>query len=216
MAKNNGIKHALAILIFGMLVCCVIAKLYENNLLDEESSPPTLPEVKRPPEDKDEDDESELRGCIENCKRDYIRHPEELTDCIELCFVPVRVLIVECAASPSFDVNLQQDNDDACDLGDNRSFEELAVAMTGTPQPPSPHICHAIPDPMVEEALRCNDSDDGGTIHVPREGPSSSRTQDYPPHFSTLNLEVGSAIGPVDRDSDILEQGGGFAGIEEL
>ncbi|MED6211201.1 hypothetical protein PIB30_071453 [Stylosanthes scabra] len=66
---------------------------------------------------------------------------------------------------------------------------------------------------MVEEALRCNDSDeepapiegdsddDGRTISVAREGPSSSETQQFPPHFSTLNLEVESAVGPINRDS---------------
>ncbi|MED6115228.1 hypothetical protein PIB30_088324 [Stylosanthes scabra] len=32
--------------------------------------------------------------------------------------------------------------------------------MVGTPQPPSPQTCHASPDPHVEEALRCNDSDE--------------------------------------------------------
>ncbi|MED6197706.1 hypothetical protein PIB30_059148 [Stylosanthes scabra] len=35
------------------------------------------------------------------------------------------------------------DDEDVCDFGDNRSFGELAVAMAGTPQPPSPQICHA-------------------------------------------------------------------------
>ncbi|MED6148071.1 hypothetical protein PIB30_049665 [Stylosanthes scabra] len=66
---------------------------------------------------------------------------------------------------------------------------------------------------LVEEALRCNDSseepillegdsdDDGGTISVARDVPSSSRMQEYPPHFSTLNLELGSGVGPIDGDS---------------
>ncbi|MED6186744.1 hypothetical protein PIB30_069647 [Stylosanthes scabra] len=47
--------------------------------------------------------------------------------------VPMRVPETECVASPSFDVNLPQDDEDACDLGDNRSFGELAVAMAGPP-----------------------------------------------------------------------------------
>ncbi|MED6171046.1 hypothetical protein PIB30_036957 [Stylosanthes scabra] len=87
MARNNGIKLAVAILMFEMLVCCVIAKLHENNPL-EESSPPTLPEFKPPPEDKFEydNDESELPECIEICKREYIFYPEELMDCIEVCY----------------------------------------------------------------------------------------------------------------------------------
>ncbi|MED6116604.1 hypothetical protein PIB30_101793 [Stylosanthes scabra] len=94
--------------------------------------------------------------------------------------IPMRVPETERIVSPSFDVNLPQDDEDACDLGDNRSFGELAVAMAGTPQPPFPQICHASPDPHVEEPLRCNDydeepaliegdsNDDGRTIPVAR------------------------------------------------
>ncbi|MED6116270.1 hypothetical protein PIB30_098600 [Stylosanthes scabra] len=42
--------------------------------------------------------------------------------------------------------------------------------------------------------------------------PSSTETQQYPTHLSTLNLEAGSGIGPIDGDSgtdklDISEQG---------
>ncbi|MED6116269.1 hypothetical protein PIB30_098599, partial [Stylosanthes scabra] len=51
--------------------------------------------------------------------------------------LPVRGSVTEHVASPSFDVNLQPDNDDAFDLGDNHSFSELVVAMARTPQPPS-------------------------------------------------------------------------------
>ncbi|MED6197433.1 hypothetical protein PIB30_056459 [Stylosanthes scabra] len=71
---------------------------------------------------------------------------------------------MEQVASPSFNVNLQQDDDDACELGDSCSFGELAVVTAGTSQPPSPHVCHAEPEPMVEEALRCNDSDEAALI----------------------------------------------------
>ncbi|MED6182325.1 hypothetical protein PIB30_027567 [Stylosanthes scabra] len=63
--------------------------------------------------------------------------------------LPARSLVME-----------NQDNDDAYDLGDNRSFGELVLAMSETPQPPSPRTCHADPDPMVEEALKANDSDE--------------------------------------------------------
>ncbi|MED6133028.1 hypothetical protein PIB30_024553 [Stylosanthes scabra] len=87
MARNNNdIKYAVAILMFEMLVCCVIAKLHENNPLEESSPPPTLPEIKPPPEDKYEydNDESELPVCIENCKGNHIRNPEKLMDCIEV------------------------------------------------------------------------------------------------------------------------------------
>ncbi|MED6164978.1 hypothetical protein PIB30_095342 [Stylosanthes scabra] len=94
--------------------------------------------------------------------------------------VLVRVPERERVASSSFDVNLPQDDEHACDLGDNRSFGELVVAMAWTPQPPSPQSCHASPNPHVEEALQCNDfdeepaliegdsDDDEGTIHTAR------------------------------------------------
>ncbi|MED6155174.1 hypothetical protein PIB30_002902 [Stylosanthes scabra] len=52
--------------------------------------------------------------------------------------LPMHSPVIERVASPSFDVNLQEDNDDACHLGDNHSFDELAVAMAGMLRPPSP------------------------------------------------------------------------------
>ncbi|MED6126981.1 hypothetical protein PIB30_083702 [Stylosanthes scabra] len=122
-------------------------------------------------------------------------------------------------ASPSFDVNLPQGNDDGYDFDDNHSFDELAVAIAAAPQPPSPHMGHVEPEPLVEEALRCDGSDeepmmiegdnddDEGTIPVSREVPTSSRTQQYPPHFSTLNLEAGSAAGPADGGSEAFVHG---------
>ncbi|MED6219362.1 hypothetical protein PIB30_035178 [Stylosanthes scabra] len=64
---------------------------------------------------------------------------------------------------------------------------ELAVAMAATLQPPSPQMCHANPEPLA--------------------GPSSSRTQQYPPHLPTLNLEVGSGVGPTDGDSGTYVHG---------
>ncbi|MED6199240.1 hypothetical protein PIB30_074054 [Stylosanthes scabra] len=54
--------------------------------------------------------------------------------------LPVCVPKTERVASPSFDVSLPRDDYDTCDLGDNRSIGELAVAMARTPQSPSPHI----------------------------------------------------------------------------
>ncbi|MED6134838.1 hypothetical protein PIB30_040700 [Stylosanthes scabra] len=113
-------------------------------------------------------------------------------------------------ASPSFDVNLPQDDDDRCDLGDNCSFGELAIAVAATTQPSSPPMGITEPNPLVEEALRCDDSDDEpamiegdsdedvGTVPASREVPSSSGTQQYPPHFSNINLEDGSGVGPQD------------------
>ncbi|MED6165308.1 hypothetical protein PIB30_098369 [Stylosanthes scabra] len=85
------------------------------------------------------------------------------------------------------------DDDDACELGDNRSFLRRASNCNCRNVPtPSPHMRHAKLEPMVEEALRCNDSDEepaliegdrcdeGGTIPVAREGPSSSKHSNTP------------------------------------
>ncbi|MED6116231.1 hypothetical protein PIB30_098138 [Stylosanthes scabra] len=67
--------------------------------------------------------------------------------------------------SPSFGVNLERKEDHGGgDLGDNRFFEELAIAMAGTPQVPSPHAEERVLDPHVEEALCNDDTDDEPTI----------------------------------------------------
>ncbi|MED6179335.1 hypothetical protein PIB30_116282, partial [Stylosanthes scabra] len=51
-------------------------------------------------------------------------------------------------ASPSFDVNLPQGNDDGCDFDENRSFGELAIEIAAAPQPPSLQMGHAEPEPL--------------------------------------------------------------------
>ncbi|MED6162384.1 hypothetical protein PIB30_069972 [Stylosanthes scabra] len=107
------------------------------------------------------------------------------------CPLPVGGPITKRVASPSFDVNLPHHNDDRCELGDNHSFGELAVAMAATLQPPSSQMCHANLDPLVKEALRCNgsdeepalievDSDDnGGTILEPLCGGAGASCPSY-------------------------------------
>ncbi|MED6162223.1 hypothetical protein PIB30_068387, partial [Stylosanthes scabra] len=87
-------------------------------------------------------------------------HPQSVHVGPTHCPPAVGSPIMACVASPSFDVNLPQDNDDKCDLDDNRSFDEHSVTMAATPQPPSPQICHANLEPLAEDALRCNDSDE--------------------------------------------------------
>ncbi|MED6209233.1 hypothetical protein PIB30_052757 [Stylosanthes scabra] len=51
-------------------------------------------------------------------------------------------------------------NDDGCDFDDNRSFGELVVAIAASPQPPYPRMGHVEPEPLVEEALRCDGSEE--------------------------------------------------------
>ncbi|MED6143723.1 hypothetical protein PIB30_008670 [Stylosanthes scabra] len=93
-------------------------------------------------------------------------------------------------ASPSFDVNLPQDDDDRCDLDDNRSFGKLAIAVAATTQPPSPPMGIAEPNSLVEEALRCDDSDDEPAMI---EGDSDEDVGTVP-----VSREAGSGVGPQD------------------
>ncbi|MED6134787.1 hypothetical protein PIB30_040217 [Stylosanthes scabra] len=63
-------------------------------------------------------------------------------------------------ASPTFGFDLQAESADCVgDLGDTRSFGELAVAIAATPHPVSIPVIERDPEPLVEEALRANDSD---------------------------------------------------------
>ncbi|KAL1363882.1 hypothetical protein AAHE18_03G179000 [Arachis hypogaea] len=83
---RNDIRRALTILMFEMLVCSVIAKFPGNHTADDKSLAPSQPEEPEPEEKYDEDDYSQLQACIGNCKNDYIREPEKLLNCIEVCY----------------------------------------------------------------------------------------------------------------------------------
>ncbi|MED6146526.1 hypothetical protein PIB30_035228 [Stylosanthes scabra] len=57
-------------------------------------------------------------------------------------------------ASPYFGLILQREADDNVgDLGDDRAFRKLAVAMAGTPRPVSLEVVERVPDPLVKKAL---------------------------------------------------------------
>ncbi|MED6126347.1 hypothetical protein PIB30_077572, partial [Stylosanthes scabra] len=109
--------------------------------------------------------------------------------------------VLALTASPTFAANM--DYDEGCDFGNNRSFGELARVMAPSPpHVPAPEV-DVEPNP-IEEELREDDSANeepeiiGGdsdddipsktaTGHIDI---SSFGIQQYPSHFSALNLET--------------------------
>ncbi|MED6110934.1 hypothetical protein PIB30_047609 [Stylosanthes scabra] len=89
----------------------------------------------------------------------------------------------------------------------------------GAPQALCAPPVQRVPDPGVEEALRANDSDDeppfiegdsdddSGPVPNQQGGASSSGTHQYPPHLSTLNLDVLSGPGRVQGEPSSGTQG---------
>ncbi|MED6210769.1 hypothetical protein PIB30_067237 [Stylosanthes scabra] len=126
-------------------------------------------------------------------------HPQPIHVGPTHCPPDVGVPIMASVESPSFDVNLPQDNDDRCDFDDNRLFGEFAVAIAVAPQPLSPRMGHADPEPLVKEALRCDDSDEKPVMI---EGDSDDDEGTIP-----VSWEAGSAIGPADGGSDTYVHG---------
>ncbi|MED6208094.1 hypothetical protein PIB30_041801 [Stylosanthes scabra] len=107
-------------------------------------------------------------------------------------------------ASPTFEIyNEAEAGDLVADLGDTG---------TGAPQA-------LVPDPGVVDALRADDSDDeppfiegdsdndSGPVPNQPGGASSSGTHQYPPHLSTLNLDVLSGPGRVQGEPSSGTQG---------
>ncbi|MED6135778.1 hypothetical protein PIB30_049803 [Stylosanthes scabra] len=105
--------------------------------------------------------------------------------------------------SPSFWFNLQEEAVDCGgDLGDSRSFGELAVTIAAAPHPISSSVVDRLPEPLVEKALRPDDSDDepafiegdsdddSGPVSTHQGGSSSLGTQQYPPYLLNLNLDA--------------------------
>ncbi|MED6156676.1 hypothetical protein PIB30_016611 [Stylosanthes scabra] len=106
--------------------------------------------------------------------------------------------------SPTFGIyNEAEAGDPLADLGDTG---------TGVPQALCVPPVQRVPDPGVVEALRTNDSndeppfiegdsdDDSGPVPNQSDGASSSGTHQYPPHLSTLNLDVLSGPGRVQGE----------------
>ncbi|MED6206362.1 hypothetical protein PIB30_026068 [Stylosanthes scabra] len=114
-------------------------------------------------------------------------------------------------ASPTFRIyNEAKAGDLMADLGDTGTGASRALCALPAQR---------VPDPGVVEALRADDSDDeppfieGGSDDdsgpVPNQpgGASSSGTHQYPPHLSTLNLDVLSGPGRVQGEPSSGTQG---------
>ncbi|MED6216258.1 hypothetical protein PIB30_005846 [Stylosanthes scabra] len=114
-------------------------------------------------------------------------------------------------ASPTFGIyNEAEAGDLVADLGDTD---------TGAPQALCAPPVQRVPDPAVVEALRADDSDDeppfiegdsdddSGPVPNQQGGASSSGTHQYPPHLSTLNLDVLSGPGRVQGEPSSGTQG---------
>ncbi|MED6187151.1 hypothetical protein PIB30_073724 [Stylosanthes scabra] len=90
------------------------------------------------------------------------------------------------------------------DLGDTRSFGEIATVVAEAPHAVPVLPVERDPEPLVDEALRADDSDDEsaffegngdsnddiGPVPTLQGGESSSGTKQYPPHLSNLNLDA--------------------------
>ncbi|MED6112437.1 hypothetical protein PIB30_061739 [Stylosanthes scabra] len=104
-------------------------------------------------------------------------------------------------AFSSFAADLHREDDDVCDLGDNRTFGELVTIVAKSPHNPLRGVQINEPE-GIEEAL-CDDREDeepkfvGGDINdnhqsIPTErgGPLSSGPHQYSAHFSAMDLEA--------------------------
>ncbi|MED6187732.1 hypothetical protein PIB30_079256 [Stylosanthes scabra] len=117
-------------------------------------------------------------------------------------------------ASPTFGIYHEVEPADCVgDLGDTRSFGEIADVVAAAPHAVFVPPVERDPEPLVDEALRADDSDDEPTFFegdgdsdddidpVPTHqgGASSSGTQEYPSHLSNLNLDALSGPGRANQ-----------------
>ncbi|MED6171799.1 hypothetical protein PIB30_044153 [Stylosanthes scabra] len=117
--------------------------------------------------------------------------------------------IVSGPSRPVIQHDPQQAADYVGDLGDTRSIGEIADAIAAALHAVSNPPVERDPKPLVDEALRADDSDnepaffegdkdsddDIGPVPTHQGGASSSRTQQYPSHLSNLNLDALSGPG---------------------
>ncbi|XP_016171457.1 uncharacterized protein LOC107613809 [Arachis ipaensis] len=131
--------------------------------------------------------------------------------------IPTGQLVTPFVSSPSFAADLPVPGDD---LGDGRSFGQLAAVMG------SVHVVDGAPvfmeirerDPFAEaigddgsdsEPPIIGDESDGEEETVVAEGAqthASSQTQQYPRHFSTLDLEAMNQAANVDQQHPIIHK----------
>ncbi|MED6111991.1 hypothetical protein PIB30_057469 [Stylosanthes scabra] len=107
-------------------------------------------------------------------------------------------------SSPTFGIYHEAKTaDNIGDLGDTRSFEEIAAAVAAAPYTVPVLLVERDPEPLVDEALRADDFDDEpaffegdgdsdddiGPVPTQQGGAYSSGTQQYLPHLSNLDLD---------------------------
>ncbi|MED6165342.1 hypothetical protein PIB30_098670, partial [Stylosanthes scabra] len=125
-------------------------------------------------------------------------------------------------ASPTFGIYHEAEAADGVgDLGDTRSFGEIAAAVAAAPHAVPVLPVERDPEPLVDEALGVDDSDDEPTFFegdrdsdddiglapTQQGGASSSGTQQYPPHLSNLNLDALSGPGQAHGEPSSGMQG---------
>ncbi|MED6218505.1 hypothetical protein PIB30_027160 [Stylosanthes scabra] len=103
--------------------------------------------------------------------------------------------------SPSFGFNLQGEVVDCGgDLGEFRSFGELAVEIAASPRLLFTPVVERVPEPLIEEALRLDDSNDDPTQQRGlfgvgrREGESNSGTQGSQGSSTQVEFKVGQTF----------------------
>ncbi|MED6151295.1 hypothetical protein PIB30_081128 [Stylosanthes scabra] len=137
---------------------------------------------------------------------------------------PVVPVIPPSVSSPSFAADLHREDDDQCDLEDNRTFGELVMAVANNPRTPLRGVQISEPE-GVEEAL-CEDEeedepelvpedsdDDDQSILIPRREPASYGSHQYPEHFSSLDLEV---VAPTHTENDASAEFDGGGSVDVL
>ncbi|RYR29219.1 hypothetical protein Ahy_B01g053566 isoform E [Arachis hypogaea] len=145
--------------------------------------------------------------------------------------IPIRHDVTAHVSSPSFAADLAVHAEDRDCMGDVRTFGELAAAIREGPVLDGATTFMEVRDgDPAAEAIGDDDSDseppvigdesddeDDTRPVAPSQGQTSSQTQQYPPHFSTLDLEaMNQPAFPGRQVSSIHRDEHGMHGAEEF
>ncbi|MED6110850.1 hypothetical protein PIB30_046734 [Stylosanthes scabra] len=119
---------------------------------------------------------------------------------------------------------LHREDDDGCDLENNRIFGELVKAVANSPHNMPREI--QISEPKGVEETLCDDEedekpefisgdsdDDHLSLPAERNGPSSSRSYQYSAHFSAMDLE---AMAPSQEENNAGVGFGGYSNVKRV
>ncbi|MED6204598.1 hypothetical protein PIB30_010453 [Stylosanthes scabra] len=124
-------------------------------------------------------------------------------------------------ASPTFGIYCEAEAAECVgELGDTKAHK-VASPTFGIPHVLLVPPVERDPEPLVDEALRADDSnnepeffqgdgdsdEDTGPVPTQQGGASRSRIQQYPPHLSNLNLDTFSSLGRAQGDPSSGTQG---------